>query len=173
MRRFCKDGVCKDRVLNGFSSTAIVVSMAVMLLLLATGASQTQAHDPRDRVRIASKHDFKTTLEVLGKARKANKMGLVTRASAQAGAKSLGITIPGNQVWGLYNPHFAVRMLKASVDAGFEAPIRLYITEAKDGSVTVSYKKPSVVFGPYGSADLDKMAKELDTIFAKIANSVR
>ncbi len=150
------------------------VSLLVFLLAFGAGLPfRAEAHDPTDRVRISSKHDFKTTLQVLTKALRENKMGLVTRASAQAGAKSLGISVPGNQVWGLYHPRFAVRMLEASVEAGFEAPIRLYITEAANGAVTVSYKKPSMVFGPYGNADLDEMARELDGIFARIANSVR
>ena len=64
-------------------------------------------------------------------------------------------------------------MLKASIEAGYEAPIRLYITEGNDKRVTVSYIKPSKVFAPYGNADLDDMAKELDSIFSKVANSVR
>ncbi len=146
-----------------------------MTLVLAAlwAVPAARPHDPRERVRIASRHDFQTTLSVLAKAVKDNRMGLVSRASAQAGAKALGVSIPGNQVWGIYHPRFAVRMLEASVEAGIEAPIRLYITEAPDGAVTVSYLKPSLVFAPYGNADLDAMAKELDEIFARIAGSVR
>lgn len=156
-----------------FFSAGFLAAVVSLLVFSGFGHFDALAHDPTNRVRIASKHDFKTTLGVLTKALKKNKMGLVTRASAQAGAKKLGITIPGNQVWGVYHPRFAVRMLKASVEAGFEAPIRIYITEAASGAVTVSYKKPSMVFAPYGNADLDKMAMELDGILARIANSVR
>ena len=97
-------------------------------------------------------------------------MGLVTRASATVGAKSLSKTIPGNMVVGVYRPDFAIRMLKASVAAGIEAPIRFYITEdPTNGKATLSYRTPSSVFSPYKNADLDAMAKELDVIFAKIA----
>ena len=106
----------------------------------------------------------------LNAAVKADKMGLVTRASATVGAKSLGKTIPGNMVVGVYRPDFAIRMLKASVPAGIEAPIRFYITEdPASGTATLTYRTPSSVFNPYGNADLDAMAKELDVIFAKIA----
>jgi uncharacterized protein (DUF302 family) len=103
---------------------------------------------------------------------KANKMGLVTRASATKGAASKGVTIPGNMVIGVYRPDFAIRMLEASIPAGIEAPIRFYITENADGTATLSYKKPSAVFAPYtdGSDKLKNMAAELDGIFAKIAN---
>jgi uncharacterized protein (DUF302 family) len=76
--------------------------------------------------------------------------------------------IPGNQVFMIYRPDFAVRMLKASVEAGFEAPIRIYVVEQGDGTTRVSYIKPSDVFADYENAELNAMAHELDTIFAAI-----
>ncbi len=116
-------------------------------------------------------HSYQALVERLDAAVKANKMGLVNRASATAGAASLGKTIPGNMVVGVYRPDFAIRMLEASVPAGIEAPIRFYITENADGTATLSYKKPSAVFAPYtdGGAKLKDLAAELDGIFAKIA----
>ena len=105
----------------------------------------------------------------LGAAVKANKMGLVTRASATLGAASLGRTIPGNMVIGVYRPDFAIRMLDASVAAGIEAPLRFYITENADKTATLTWRKPSAVFAPYESPALDKMAGELDAIFGRIA----
>ncbi len=100
---------------------------------------------------------------------KDNRMGLVARASATAGAKSIGVTIPGNTVIMVFNPKFAVRMLEASVAAGIEAPIRYYITENDNGTATLTYRKPSGIFKPYESEALNEMAKELDVIFDKIA----
>lgn len=64
-------------------------------------------------------------------------------------------------------------MLTASVAAGIEAPVRIYITENADGKATLSYKLPSMVFAPYfgeGGEELRKFAAELDAIFAKIAD---
>ena len=98
-----------------------------------------------------------------------NEMGLVTQASASAGAARRGVTIPGNRVVGVFRNDFAVRMLAASVSAGIEAPLRFYLVEAADGKATLAYRKPSAVFAPYGNADLDRMASELDSIFAAIA----
>jgi uncharacterized protein (DUF302 family) len=117
-------------------------------------------------------HAYKNLVERLNAAVKANKMGLVTRASATVGAKKvLDKTIPGNMVVGVYHPRFAVPMLEASIPAGIEAPIRFYITENADGTATLSYKKPSAVFAPYadGGQKLKDMASELDDLFAKIA----
>jgi len=117
-------------------------------------------------------HGYKALVARLDAAVKANKMGLVGRASATLGVKAmLKKTIPGNMVIGVYRPDFAVRMLAASVPAGIEAPIRFYITENADGTATLSYKTPSAAFAPYadGGAALQELATELDAIFAKIA----
>jgi uncharacterized protein (DUF302 family) len=62
----------------------------------------------------------------------------------------------------------AVRMLAASVPAGIEAPLRIYVTENADGRASLTYRTPSSVFAPYGSAELDAMARELDPIFESI-----
>ena len=119
---------------------------------------------------IKTSHSYSTLVERVGKAVTKNKMGLVTRASATLGAKRvLGKTIPGNMVIGVFHPRFAVRMLKASVPAGIEAPLRIYITENADRTATFSYRTPSSVFAPYKNVALDTMAQELDAIFAAIA----
>ena len=99
----------------------------------------------------------------------ASPLNVVTRASATVGAKSLGQDIPGNMVVGVYRNDFAVRMLEASVPAGIEAPLRFYLTENADGTAMLSWRTPSSVFAPYGSAELDEMAGELDAIFEAIA----
>ncbi len=97
-----------------------------------------------------------------------NKMGLVAQACANCGAKSIGVTIPGNRVFMIFRPDFAVRMLAASEAAGVEAPIRLYVTEQPDGTARLSYRLPSHTFGAYEVAELDKLGAELDVIVAQI-----
>jgi uncharacterized protein (DUF302 family) len=62
-------------------------------------------------------------------------------------------------------------MLEASIPAGIEAPLRFYLTAEADGTGTLSYRTPSAVFAPYGSAALDAMAVELDAIFTAIAEA--
>lgn len=115
---------------------------------------------------------FAALVAKLEAAVKANKMGLVTAASASDGARAQGLTIAGNRVVGVFRNDFARRMLAASIPAGIEAPIRFYITESADGKATLSYRTPSAVFAPYfdGAApDLRTLAGELDAIFARIA----
>jgi len=65
-------------------------------------------------------------------------------------------------------------MLEASIAAGIEAPIRVYVTEDADGSASLSYKTPTAVFSPYfdeGGDDLRDLAAELDGVFETVAKS--
>ena len=115
-------------------------------------------------------HTFNVLVQRLQQAVADNGMGVVSQASASAGAARRGIAIPGNYVAGVFRNDFAVRMLAASVPAGIEAPIRFYITENADGTSNLSYKTPSAAFAPYeGGADLQALGAELDILFAKIA----
>lgn len=98
-------------------------------------------------------------------------MNIVNFASASEGAKAQGFTILGNRVLGVYRNDFARRMLTASVAAGIEAPIRIYLTEGPDKLATLSYRTPTTMFSPYfadAGEDLKKVASELDAIFAQI-----
>ncbi len=142
----------------------------ILTILISLGAA---AHDatpfPGTHV-IKTGHSYQAMVKKLPEAVSKNKMGVVAKASATLGAKKIGVTIPGNMVVMVFHPKFAVRMLDASVPAGIEAPLRFYITENSDGTTTLTYRDPSSVFAPYGSAELNKMAKELDVIFARIAS---
>lgn len=145
------------------------VVAAGVSLLPATGKADVTA-PYAGTVEIKTGKTYGALVKSLTDAIKANKMGLVAKASATVGAKSIGKTIPGNMVIMVYRPDFAIRMLKASVPAGIEAPIRYYITEdPATGKATLTYRTPSSVFNPYRNAELDAMAKELDVIFARIA----
>jgi uncharacterized protein (DUF302 family) len=113
-------------------------------------------------------HPFDALLKRLEKAIAENGMGLVAQASASRGAASRGVKIPGNAVLEVFRNDYAVRMLEASVPAGIEAPLRIYVMENTDKTATMIYRRPSAVFAPYGSDKLDAMARELDPIFEKI-----
>ena len=144
--------------------------LAILLVTMVPAAPNADNPTPfPGTVVVKTSHSYGTLVEKLVSAIGAHKMGVVARASATSGAKKLGITISGNQVVMVYHPKFAVRMLKAFVPAGIEAPIRYYITENADGTATLTYRKPSSVFAPYENSELDAMAIELDEIFARIA----
>lgn len=119
---------------------------------------------------VSSQHSFEKVLQRLERAIGDNKMGLVAQASASKGAAARGVKIPGNTVLMVFRSDYAVRMLEASVPAGIEAPLRLYVTENKNGTASVTYRTASATFAPYGSGKLDALARELDPVLAKIVS---
>lgn len=135
---------------------------------MVSAAFGSTAFAAGDLETVATSKSFADLQSALEAAVKDSGMAVVTRACASCGAAKRDIDIPGNMVVGVYRNDFAVRMLEASVPAGIEAPIRFYLTENDDGTASLSYRLPSSVFAPYGSADLDAMAKELDVIWQDI-----
>lgn len=142
----------------------------ILALWLAAMAFAANAQSLPGMVAVKAAGGFEATEQRLEKAIEASGMGLVARASASRGAAARGVKIPGNAVLMVFRNDYAVRMLAASVPAGIEAPLRIYLTENAGGGTTISYRKPSAVFAPYGSAALDAMAKELDPVFEKIVH---
>ena len=74
----------------------------------------------------------------------------------------------------MFRNDFAVRIIRESVPAMIEAPLRFYVTENDSESATLSWKTPSAVFAPYGQGDDDELAKiasELDELFTRIADN--
>lgn len=146
-----------------------ILAATFISLGIAAGA---QNLTPRDGWEVVpTPYDFATLVDRVGAAVDAAPIAIVTQASASDGARGQGIEIPGNRVIGLFRNDYARRMLAASIAAGIEAPIRLYVTENADGTATLSYKTPTAVFAPYadeGSTDLADLATELDAVFAAV-----
>ncbi len=138
--------------------------------VIALGFTTPIHADPLPGVQtVASSHDFPTLVTKLEAAVTEHKMAVVAKASASQGAAARGVKIPGNAVIMVFRNDYAVRMLKASVPAGIEAPLRFYVTESADGQASLTWRAPSAIFAPYGNAPLDEMAHELDPVFAAIA----
>lgn len=145
----------------------------LILMALCWGFAAQADVAPRDGwVVMPSDKSFDALVDGVKAAAKSQKMGVVTQAGPTGAAKARGITIPGNRVIGLFNNVFAVRILNLSTAAMIEAPIRVYVTENEDGTATLSYKTPGLVFAPYmaeAGPDLTNAANELDAIFLSIA----
>lgn len=143
-----------------------------LLVVTSILLGQASAAPREGWVVIDTPMEYRVLVKRLNGAVKAEKMRVVTRASASSGAKSRKLVIPGNMIIGVYRNDFALRMLDASVDAGIEAPIRFYITEKANGGATLSYKRPGFVFAPYmatAKPQLKQLADELDAVFSAIA----
>jgi uncharacterized protein (DUF302 family) len=108
----------------------------------------------------------------LREAVEAEGMFVVTEAGPTEAAANRGVTIPGNRVMGVFRNDYAVRILRLSVPAMIEAPMRFYVTENDDGSATLSWKTPTYLLSPYvdeGGQELVSVAGELDALFAAVA----
>lgn len=144
-----------------------------MIVLVTTHVAVAEIRERPGWVVLPTSHDYATLAKRVKTAAARQKLGIVSQASATLGAKKvLDKTIPGNTVIGLYHPRFAVPMLEASIAAGIEAPIRVYVTENADKTATLSYKKPSHVFAAYmdeGGEKLKSLATELDMMFDTLA----
>ncbi len=146
-----------------------------ILAILGLAAGSAQALEPRDGWVV---HDtgksYGDLVEAVRDAVKTAPIAIVTQASASDGARAQGQEIPGNRIFGLYRNDYARRMLAASVASGIEAPIRMYVTEDADGTASLSYRTPTVVFTPYfdeGGAALRDLAAELDGVFESVAKA--
>jgi len=147
----------------------MILAAAAMAATIASAPARAENAQPYSGMQVIDTTlPFEPFRQQLLQAIKANKMGVVANACGSCGAKAIGVTIPGNQVIMVFRPDYAVRMLKASIEAGIEAPLRLYLTEQADGKARLTYRLPSHVFGAYEVPELDVMASELDTLLAKI-----
>ncbi len=144
------------------------VLFTILALLLVTEARAENPAPYSGTEIVDTGRPFDAYVTSLLAAVKSNGMGVVAQACATCGAKSIGVDIPGNRVVMVFNPRFAVRMLEASVAAGVEAPLRLYVVELANGTARLSYRLPSHAFAPYAVPARDEMARELDAILARI-----
>ena len=101
----------------------------------------------------------------------AENMRVVAHINGQANAAKMGKTVPADQILEVFRPDFAMRVWAACKPAGYDIPLRIYIYEDGD-AVIVSCRMPTEVFAPYGSAELDAIGAELDSIFNNILSQV-
>ncbi len=143
--------------------STLLASVAALAIPMGAAAQTHATLDSRE-----SAYDFETSVSRLEAAISEKGMFLVATASASRAARGQGIEIPGNAVLLVFRNDYARRMLAASVDAGIEAPLRIYVTQVPGKGVKIAWQVPSAVFAPYANADLTAMARELDPIFASI-----
>ncbi|PWW33824.1 DUF302 domain-containing protein [Chromohalobacter israelensis] len=157
--------------------TSLFLALALALSAWAAPALADTHWPQKDWHVIPTEQRYSALLEQLKQAVDANDMGVVTEVGPTQAAAQRGVEIPGNRVVGVFRNDFAVDILRLSVPAMIEAPIRFYVTENQDGTATLSWKKPSAIFAPY-VADLDDdkrasaladKARKLDAIFEQIA----
>lgn len=149
----------------------ILASWLLVLIVAAPVSAEPRWPDQGWQVTPTSL-GYDELLEDLREAVEAEGMFVVTEAGPTDAAANRGVTIPGNRVVGVFRNDYAVRILRLSVPAMIEAPMRFYVTENDDGSATLSWKTPSHLLEPYVDAageELETVGRELDTLFTAIA----
>lgn len=162
---------------NHRSVTGLIVGLTCLLVALPSVA---ETHWPKDGWKVVdTNQSYSELLANLKSAVSASDMNVVFDVGPTEAAAKRGIDIPGNRVVGVFNNKFAVDILRLSVPAMIEAPIRFYVTEREDGHATLSWIEPGHVFAPYiedlGSTEdaraLRLQAAELDARFSRIAST--
>ena len=97
----------------------------------------------------------------------AENMRIVAHINGQANAAKMGKQVPADQILEVFRPDYAIRVWQACKPAGHDIPLRIHVYEDGD-EVIVACRMPSEVFAPFGSAELDAIGTELDTIFDNI-----
>ncbi|TAK41514.1 MAG: DUF302 domain-containing protein [Betaproteobacteria bacterium] len=146
---------------------ALAACFAVLAALAPATIAVAQA--PSGMRVLATQHSFERLLGRVEQAVEKNRLGVIATASASRGAAARGVRIPGNAVVMVFRNDLAVRLLAASVPAGIEAPLRLYVTANADRTATLSYRAPSAVFAPYRHPEIERLAHELDPLMEQIA----
>jgi uncharacterized protein (DUF302 family) len=147
----------------------LLAMLAMGLTTASAGAGGAGAAASSQMVSITTRRGFDDLVAAVERAVEKHGLLRIATASASRNAAQRGIKIPGNAVVLAFNNLYAVRLLAASVPAGIEAPMRLYVTENADGTAALSYMKASVVLAPYGGDALGALGRELDDLFAAIA----
>jgi len=115
--------------------------------------------------------DANEVIEKLLSAVEAEGMRVVAHINGQANAAKIGKTVTADQILEIFRPDFAIRVWEACKPAGLDIPLRIHVYE--EGKKTkVACRMPTEIFLPYESADLMKVAEELDIIFNNILSSV-
>ena len=141
---------------------------AAFALLLGAGPVPAQSADRIDRV---SARNFETTVKQLETALQGQGFMIVSRADHQNMLKMVGATVKGARTIDFGRPDMMKMHLPAHPEIGLEMPMRFYLWERGDGKTVVSYRKPSAIFGGYGSDDLKMMGGMMDGMFDQLATA--
>jgi uncharacterized protein (DUF302 family) len=147
-----------------------IIGLGSLLTVLAMASPPipTGAAALPERITLTTERRFDELVAAVEQAVEKHGLVRIATASASRAAAARGITIAGNAVVLAFSNPYALRLL-ASVPAGIEAPMRFYVTEAADGTSALTYAKPSSVLAPYGDGRLAELGRELDALFATIA----
>jgi uncharacterized protein (DUF302 family) len=105
--------------------------------------------------------------------RKAQLRGYIDRMAGDIGLMILGSVTQGRllgflggpaqaQMFLIGNPLIALRLMQVHPQAGVYAPLRVMFSGANFDETTITYDRPSKIFGQWGESIFDETGKMLD-----------
>lgn len=147
--------------------TAFVASS--LLAWTLTLASAPIASAAEDIVAQTVAAPFDKVVTRLKRAVTAQKLVIIKEVPYQKMLAMVGVKADKMLGFEIFHPRYGKVLYAQDPNAFLEVPLRILVSES-GGKVTLTYRKPSVVFAPYPG--LDDLGKELDEVFAAIVASV-
>ncbi|WP_019569834.1 MULTISPECIES: DUF302 domain-containing protein [unclassified Thioalkalivibrio] len=114
-----------------------------------------------------TKLDAEAAVAALKEAVEAQGLRVAGEINGQANAAMIGAEVPVDRILEVFHPRYALRVWEACKPAGIDIPLRIHVWS--DGEqLHVTARRPSEVFAPWGSAELDALGAELDPLFEAI-----
>ncbi len=151
------------------SGPLTIASVAVMVTLgvVFSVADRAVAQEDIIAKSVAAPFDKVTTKlkrEITG-----HKLVIVKEVPYQQMLSMVGVKAPKMKGFEIFHPRYGKVLYKADPNAFLEVPLRILVSESR-GTVTLRYRKPSVVFAPYSG--LGDIGRELDGVFDDIVTRV-
>jgi len=135
----------------------------------AEEGKKTAMLTPKDRVMVVSKYDFTQTLSLIKRAIEQQELMVLFTPDHQEMLKMVGLQVHPMTTIEFFHPRYGKTIVQNDMAAAIEIPLRMIVAQKDDGTVMVTYRKPSSVFEKYKG--LTELGKELDAVCDKIAKA--
>jgi len=140
--------------------------MKMKFLLLALGLAVScifgGAASAQDvRVTVESTKSYEETIDKLKAAVSQGGMMIMAQVDQGNMLSMAGLKLKAS-VFLVGNPTVGKKLFEQDHGVGLYVPIRVFVTEGKDGKTYLSYDKPSVVLKQFNNGEIDMVAGMLD-----------
>lgn len=147
--------------------TILAVSGALCGLALNGQAQSTDTN----RVDKVSTKSFSDTLKAVEKAVKSEGMMVVAKIDHKKMLAMVGAKLNGATTIEFGKPEMGKMLLPMNPAIGLEMPGKIYVYEAADGKVVLSYRKVASQYATYGDPEVAKAGQMMDMMHDKLTTA--
>ena len=125
---------------------------------------------PKDRIVVRSKYPFMDTVIRIKETLESKDLLIVGNIDHQELLTLVGLRTGGMLGIEFFHPRYGKVIVKNDGSAALEMPYRIVVMEANDGSVLVTYYRPSSVLAPYKGCE--GLGRELDGVLNDVVASI-